>query len=64
MDSQGRKDSKQGHSWRTKWARQQLTSPVVQHLRADKPGGTTGVGDRPHNPGFQCNEIKPQTLCL
>ena len=32
------------------------------HLCADKPGGTTGEPDRPHDPGFQCGEIKPQNL--
>ena len=28
---------------------------------ADKQGGTTGEQDRPHNPGLQLREIKPQT---
>ena len=31
------------------------------HLCGDKPGGTTGEQDRPHNPGLQLGEIKPQT---
>ena len=39
-----------------------LAEWAVPHLRADKPGGTTGEGDRPHNPGFQHGEIKPQSL--
>ena len=32
--------------------------PVGPHLRADKPGRTTGEQDRPQNPGFQQGEIK------
>ena len=35
--------------------------PAVPHSHIDKPGGTTGVRDRPHNPGFWLGEIKPQT---
>ena len=41
-----------------------LADHVVPHSRADKPGGTTGEQDKPHNPGFQCGEIKPQNLWL
>ena len=29
---------------------------------ADKPGGTTGEQDRLSNPGFQCREVKLQSL--
>ena len=37
-----------------------LGSPTFS---ADKLGGTTGEQDRlPFNPGFQCQEIKPQSL--
>ena len=30
----------------------------------DKPGGTTGEQDRPHNQGFQRGKRKPQNLWL
>ena len=30
--------------------------------RADKPGGTTRERESPHNPEFQCGEIKSQSL--
>ena len=33
--------------------RWQLADQAIPHLHADKPGGTTGEQDRPHNPGFQ-----------
>ena len=64
------------HSKRTArgkgWARRQLADQarwrlaewVVPHLHADKPVGTTGERDRPHNPGFQCGKRKPETLWL
>ena len=42
----------------TKWW---LAAPAAPHLHIDKPGGTAGEGSRPHNPGFQAREIKPQT---
>ena len=42
----------------------QLAERVVPHLFMDKPGGKTGERDRPHNPGFQRREIKPQNLWL
>ena len=45
-------------------ARQQLVDWAVPHSRADEPRGTTGERDRPNNPGFQCKEIKPQSLWL
>ena len=48
--------------WLVDWARHWLADQAVPHLRADKPGGTTGEQDRPHNPGFQRGEIKPQSL--
>ena len=32
--------------------RRQLADWGVPHLCADKLGGTTGVQDRPHNPGY------------
>ena len=41
-----------------------LEDQGVPHLRVDKSGGTTGEQDRPHNPGFQHREIKPQNLWL
>ena len=41
-----------------------LVDRAVPHLRADKPGGTTGEYDRPSNPGFQCRGIKPKSLKL
>ena len=44
--------------------RQWLAEWEVPHLYEDKPGGTTGHRDRPHNPGFQCGEIKPQSFRL
>ena len=34
------------------------------HSHVDKPGGTTGEQNKPHNPGFQDGEIKPQKLWL
>ena len=43
-------------------ARQWLEDQTIPHLYVDKLGGTTGKQDRPHNPGFQCGEIKPQNL--
>ena len=33
---------------------------AVQHLHADKLGGTTGEQVTLCNPGFQCGKIKPQ----
>ena len=45
-------------------ARWRLVDEVVPHLPADKPGGTTRGRDRPHNPGFQCGEIKTKSLWL
>ena len=39
-------------------AKQQQVDWEVPHLHADKPGGTTGEPDRPHNPGFQHGETK------
>ena len=44
------------------WARQQLVEQAVPHVHMDKLGGTNGEQDRPHNPGFQHREIKPQSL--
>ena len=46
------------------WARWRLVDQVVPHLHADKPRGTTGEQETPHNPGFQRGEIKPQNLRL
>ena len=43
-------------------ARRWLADQEAPHLHADKLGGTTGEQDRPHNPGFQFREIKPQNL--
>ena len=42
-------------------ARQRLAEGPVPHLYANKLGGTTVERDRPHNPGFQHGEIKPQS---
>ena len=42
-------------------AKQWLEDLGVLHSHAGKLGGTTGEQDRPHNPGFQHREIKPQT---
>ena len=42
-------------------ARLQLADPVTPHSRIDKLGGTAGEEGRPHNPGLQHGEIKPQT---
>ena len=39
-----------------------LVEWVVPHLHADKLGGITREQDRLHNPGFQYQEIKPQSL--
>ena len=50
--------------WRGLAARQWLVGWTVPHLHEDKPGGTNGERDRPHNPGFQHGEIKPQNLLL
>ena len=44
--------------------RWQLVDWAVPHSLVDKLGGTTGERDRPHNPGFQNREIKPQNLWL
>ena len=63
MGSWGRQDAQKGGSWRTRQARwQQPADQMVPHFHADKPGGTTGERERPHNPGFQHGEIKPQNL--
>ena len=43
-------------------ARWWLEDQAVPHLCADKLGGTTGEQNRSHNPGFQCEEIKPQNI--
>ena len=50
MGSRGAENTRQG------------TTGGPGYLRADKPGETTVERDRPHNPGFQCGEIKPQNL--
>ena len=62
--STGAEGMQQGCGWRTWWVRQWLVDWVVPHLCVDKLGGTTGGQDRPHNPGFQCRETKPQNLWL
>ena len=38
-----------------------LADPTAPHSHVDKPGGTAGERSRPHNPGPQRREIKPQT---
>ena len=45
-------------------ASQRLVDQVVPHLHADKLGGTIKEQDRPHNPGFQHSEKKPQNHWL
>ena len=39
----------------------QLADPVAPHSHIDKLQGTAGERNRPHNPGLQFREIKPQT---
>ena len=50
--------------WRGLMARHWLEDQVVPYSCTDKLGGKTGERDRPHNPGFQHREIKPQNLWL
>ena len=73
----GGEDSQQGSGWRTQRggglgsgagkgqlvdpASQWLVDLAVPHWSTDKQGGTTGERNRPHNPGLQGREIKPQT---
>ena len=64
MGSRGGENSWQGAMGRTRWARWQLADRAVPHSHVDKPGGTTGEGDRLHIPGFQHGEMKPQNLWL
>ena len=45
-------------------ARLQMGNVVVPHSHADKLGRKTEEQDRPHNPEFQCEKRKPQSLCL
>ena len=40
--------------------RRRLADWAVPHSHADKPGRTKGEQNRPHNPGLQHREIKPQ----
>ena len=37
-----------------------LADPVASHSHIDKQGGMARKRSRPHNPGLQCREIKPQ----
>ena len=55
----GGKDSRQSCSW---WTQQggRLWSGVGK-VAAGLKAAASGPGDRPHNPGHQCREIKPQT---
>ena len=46
------------------WLSWKLAERAVPHSHADKPRGTTGERDRPHNPGSPRGEIKPQNLSL
>ena len=64
MGSQGGKDTQLGGGWRIGQARWQLVDQAVPHLRADKPGGTTGKQDRQCNPAFQSGKRKSQNLWL
>ena len=49
--------------WRlAEQVRWQLVDRAVPHSSAGKSGGTTGERDRPRNPGFQYQELKPQSL--
>ena len=43
------------------WAKLQLAEWAVPHSIVEKLEGTTGEQGRPHNPGLQLREIKPQT---
>ena len=69
MDSQGREDcGKVGAGGPSKvadcgmgQARLQLADPTAPSSCIDKRGGTAGEQGRPHNPGLQLREIKPQT---
>ena len=54
----GGENAGQGCGLRTGWVRQWLADQVVPNLGVDKPGGTTGERERPHNPGFQYGEKK------
>ena len=45
--------------WMENRVRQQLAEQAVEHLHVDKPGGTSGEPDRPHNAGTRHREIKP-----
>ena len=38
-----------------------LVDSAPPHSRIDKLGGMAGEQNRPHNPGLQPGEIKPQT---
>ena len=49
----GQRRPKARWNWRTRWAKQWLADWAVPHSCADKPEGTTGEQDRPHNPEFQ-----------
>ena len=48
--------------WLVDPARWRIEDWVVPHSRADKLEGINGERNRPHNPGFQLGEIKPQNL--
>ena len=60
MGSWGREEMQQGGILRTAAGEGWLVDWAVPHLHVNKPGGTTRERDRPHNPGFQHWEIKPQ----
>ena len=62
MCSQGGEEVWQGSSQRTRVGEAVAGGEVVPHLLADKPRGPTGECDRPHNPGIQHGETKPQNL--
>ena len=57
----GRRGRGRQAGWRGLITRQRLADWVAPHSCAEKPGGTTGERDRPHNPGLQCLGIKLQT---
>ena len=74
MGSQGGEDSQQGSGLWTQrggrlWnradqdaaSRPHKVDPAAPHSYIDKLGGMAGEQNRPHNPGLQPGEIKPQT---
>ena len=63
MDSWGVEDIRQGSGWRMGQAGWWLADQAVPHLHVDKPGGTTGEQDRPHNPRFKWENKASKPAC-